>query len=312
MATEVVKIVDPGCGREADYTSLAAWVAGEQRDLPAASETAVAECRATANMPDTAYVHLSGFVTDADHPITIRTGPDGGHRHQGIRGSGYWLALNDASGGLGRTFDCCQDFVRLEGIGFDLSYTGSTEAISLEPVAFVTGKANGGESDHSGSHRLDTVAVFSEWGGITVDYGEPGYFTAENLTVACGTSHAALRLMGLFGEAKISNSVLVGGGLTRAMLTGRDYFKNCYVTGGFNPSSHIECCAANTASGPPGLQCIPYDDSTFVCTTLGAEDLHPAPGSPLSHILNPAGSAPMTNNRKYTTLTAVDQTNREI
>jgi len=290
MATEVVKVVDPGCGSDADYTSLAAWVAGEQRDLPAAAETAVAECRATGDATDTAYVHLSGFVTDADHPVTIRTAPDGGHRHRGVRGSGYWLKLNDTCGGSGRTFDCCQDHVSIEGIGFDLSYVGETS--SLHAVTFVTGTDSGGESDNGGSHRLDIVAVYSEWGGITVEYGETSDFSAVNLIAACGTSHAALQLVGLFNEARIYNSVLVGGGLTRAMLTGRDYFKNCYATGGYNSSSDLERCASNTTSGSPGLQNVPYDNTTFVCTTLGAEDLHLAPGSALSHILNPADSAP--------------------
>lgn len=289
MSTEVVKIVDSGCGSDADYTSLAAWIAGEQRDLPAADEIAVAECRATGGVRDTTYVHLSGFVTDADHFIIIRTAPDGSHRHQEARGSGYWLVLNDACGGCGRIFDCCQDHVRIEGIGFDLSYVG--EATCLEPVTFVTGTASGGESDSGGSHRLDSVAVYSEWSGLSVEYGETSSFSAVNLVVACGTSHAALRLVGFFNEAWIYNSVLVGGGLTRGMLTGIDYFKNCYVSGGYNPSSDIEDCASNTASGSPGLQDIPYDDNTFVCTTLEAEDLHLVAGSPLSHILNPADSA---------------------
>ena len=74
MATEVVKIVDPDNGAGADYTSLSAWEAGEEKDLQQADEIAVAKCRCTSGSADTDYVVIDGsWNTDADHYIKIWT-----------------------------------------------------------------------------------------------------------------------------------------------------------------------------------------------------------------------------------------------
>ncbi len=67
MATTVIKTIKPAGG---DYTSLAAWEAGEQRDLVTLNEIAVAECYA---MSDTTRVLVDGWITDAAHYIRIYT-----------------------------------------------------------------------------------------------------------------------------------------------------------------------------------------------------------------------------------------------
>ena len=67
MATEVIKTVKPSGG---DYSSLAAWEAGEQRDLVAADEIAVAECYA---MSDTTPVEVNGWTTDVTRYVKICT-----------------------------------------------------------------------------------------------------------------------------------------------------------------------------------------------------------------------------------------------
>jgi len=83
MATEVVKIVDPDNGPGTDYTSLAAWEAGEQRDLVAADEIAVAKCRCTNGSADATTVTIEGWTTNSDCYIKVWTDPDEGYRHDG-------------------------------------------------------------------------------------------------------------------------------------------------------------------------------------------------------------------------------------
>lgn len=82
MATTITKIVDPDNGAGTDYTSLLAWEAGEQKDLVAANEIAVAECRCTGGSAD-GNVQTHGWTADIDHYIKIWTEPNGGYRHLG-------------------------------------------------------------------------------------------------------------------------------------------------------------------------------------------------------------------------------------
>lgn len=72
MATEVIKIVDPGNASGTDYTSLNSFESGEQRDLVTANEIAVAECRSSNGAVDTTAVTFAGWTTDADHYIEVR------------------------------------------------------------------------------------------------------------------------------------------------------------------------------------------------------------------------------------------------
>jgi len=90
MATEVVKIVDPG--GTGDYTSLSAFVTGEARDLVTADEISVAKCRCTNGNADSSAVTVDGFTTDSTHYVKIWTDPSdtggdgrgGSYRHLGI------------------------------------------------------------------------------------------------------------------------------------------------------------------------------------------------------------------------------------
>jgi|GEM_PF-2248730 len=95
MATEVVKIVDTGGG--GDYSSLAAWEAGEQQDLVTADEIAVADCRCTTGAADTTAMTIDGWTTDDTRYIKIWTDPDQGYRHDGKwNTSAYRLEVSGA------------------------------------------------------------------------------------------------------------------------------------------------------------------------------------------------------------------------
>lgn len=75
MPAEVVHIIDPDGGPGTDYPSLAAWNLDQARDLVAADEIAVAECRSTGGTADTEDFEIDdalGWVTDATRGIIIR------------------------------------------------------------------------------------------------------------------------------------------------------------------------------------------------------------------------------------------------
>ncbi|MDZ7611400.1 MAG: LamG-like jellyroll fold domain-containing protein [Candidatus Moranbacteria bacterium] len=82
-ATESASIVDPDNAAGTDYTSLNAWETGEERDLTASGEIAVATCRSTAGSADTTAVAIDGWTTDSDNYIKVWTDPSEDYRHDG-------------------------------------------------------------------------------------------------------------------------------------------------------------------------------------------------------------------------------------
>ncbi len=87
MATEVTVIVDPDGGAGYDYTSLAAAIAGEARDLVTADEQLTITCRCTGGTAD-GPATVSGFTTDATRYVKIWTDPSESYRHAGTYPSG--------------------------------------------------------------------------------------------------------------------------------------------------------------------------------------------------------------------------------
>lgn len=81
MATESKTTIKPS-GQGGDYTSLSAWEAGEQADLVAADQYAVASIDGDwSGGADTTYVDINGWTTDATRYIEIRT--ETSARHSG-------------------------------------------------------------------------------------------------------------------------------------------------------------------------------------------------------------------------------------
>lgn len=119
MATEVIKTVKSSGG---DYTSLAAFEAGEQRDLVTADEIATARCF---SFTDTAFANFDGWTTDATRYINVET--DGNSRHNGKwDDSKYKLEVNAAT--VARVFE----YVHFTGLQIASSYVGSsTTCISV-------------------------------------------------------------------------------------------------------------------------------------------------------------------------------------
>jgi len=114
MATTVIKTVKPSGG---DYTSLSAWEAGEQRDLVALNEIAVAECY---SMSDTTACVINGWITDATRYIRIYTPTS--ERHAGKWNPAKYRLEQSANWA---TLENYEDFVRFEGLQVDNTATGS-------------------------------------------------------------------------------------------------------------------------------------------------------------------------------------------
>jgi hypothetical protein len=89
MATVITKTIKPSGG---DYTSLSNWEAGEQANLVALNEIAVAECY---SMTDTTKVNINGWTTGANNYIEIYTPLS--ERHKGVwDDSKYILSIASA------------------------------------------------------------------------------------------------------------------------------------------------------------------------------------------------------------------------
>jgi hypothetical protein len=118
MATTVTKIVDPDNGTGTDYTSLSAWEAGMQKDLTAADEISVAECRCTSGTADSTAVAIDGWTTDATRYIKIWTNPSGGYRHLGAAydATKYRLAISLAHQASAILVQ--EDYVKIIGLQF--------------------------------------------------------------------------------------------------------------------------------------------------------------------------------------------------
>lgn len=114
MATEVVKVVDPDNGTGTDYTSLNAWEAGEQEDLPTTDKIAIAKCRCTGGSADTTAVVIDGWTTDETRYIKIWTDPSENYRHNGKwNNNKYRLVVAKR---YYAPLEVKEDFVRIEGL----------------------------------------------------------------------------------------------------------------------------------------------------------------------------------------------------
>ncbi|MCR4283820.1 MAG: chitobiase/beta-hexosaminidase C-terminal domain-containing protein [Parcubacteria group bacterium] len=106
-ATESIKTIrEDGTG---DYTSLSAWEAGEQRDLTATDEIAVARIEGTWTNPDTTAVTIDGWTTDATRYIRIYTAPEA--RHTGKWDTGRYMLQAG-----GNTLNIQEQYTRIDGL----------------------------------------------------------------------------------------------------------------------------------------------------------------------------------------------------
>lgn len=136
MATEVTVIVDPDGGAGYDYTSLAAAIAGEARDLVTADEQLTIKCRCTGGTADGAAT-INGFTTDATRFIKIWTDPSESYRHTGTYPSGNKYRIETTGSGI----VVSDNYVRILGIaiGVTVASGGSGRGVRVDNYTVGTG-----------------------------------------------------------------------------------------------------------------------------------------------------------------------------
>lgn len=139
MATEVTVIVDPDGGAGYDYTSLAAAIAGEARDLVTADEQLTIKCRCTGGTADGAAT-VNGFTTDATRYVKIWTDPSESYRHAGTYPSGNKYRIEATGGSAVLTVSSIN--VKVEGLAVKNSATTGTGYPSCFYVKMASGRVS--------------------------------------------------------------------------------------------------------------------------------------------------------------------------
>jgi hypothetical protein len=164
MPTTIVKTVKPAGG--GDYTSLAAWEAGEQADLVGLDQIRVAECYPGT---DAAWggVEVSGWNTDANRYPVIRAAPGAEARFPWDATAQYTLWTPETWGTF--ALDLAAPFARVERIAVD------TERLGLY---FATGGRASGVVVRSSDNGAEGFRVWAD--GVTVRNCVAWYFNPSD------------------------------------------------------------------------------------------------------------------------------------
>lgn len=263
MPTTITKTVKSAGG---DYTSLSAWEAGQQADLPTADQIQVAECYA---FQDTTSVIINGWTTDATRYIVI-TVPIA-QRHAGIRSTTQYNLRTSTS--FGNALSCAEDFLRIQGL--QIKNVGASSPIGLR----LDGAAG---SDH----RVFDTLIYDNTGT-----NGDACFVATTIT--------PIFLNCVFmNNTRDGLSIGAGGGQTGycyncvSVNNGSDGFtvaafqvlnsKNCYAGGNggndfdtpVNATHNKTTCHSEDATGNTTTAFSTSSGAFFTNVTAGSEDVH--------------------------------------
>lgn len=268
MATEVTKVVASSGG---DYTSLNAFEAGEQRDLVAADEIAVASC---ANFEDTTKTIFAGWTTDSTRYIKVVA--------QDVHGSGG--AYSTSAYRLTTTASpTCTITSRTHLEGIQLRNTGtntnsSALSISSSSVGRLTNCILRNNDNSSGvaamtlSSSADCLAVNT----VFIARGTSGWgIKAQAATIACS----------------LYNCIAVGQGTRAVRLSdagSSGTIGNCYGSSGSGQVYELGAgvtlttsAASDTTGDPAALDSVPFTTAVFQNVTSGSENLRHKKGTAL-------------------------------
>lgn len=177
-ATEVVRTVKPS-GQGGDYTTMAAWEAGEQRDLTAMDEIAVAEISGTWSTPDTTAVTIDGWTTDATRYIKIYTTAEARHPGKWDEGKYRRESNND------NAIVINEDYVRFDGLQLKITAAdnNSNRALNISSVTsdaneiwisncIIRGVLSGTSNANYGILTSANSYVIKIWNNIVYDWGK--------------------------------------------------------------------------------------------------------------------------------------------
>lgn len=262
MATEVVKTVGTG----GDYSTIAAFLTGETRDLVSADEIAVAECFSETFSGQVTF-YAGSWVLDSTRRIVIR--PASGHEHGGIRGAGpVFTSTGDAT--------------------FYLYGIATITLIGLEIINTAAGLAARSIYCPNPSGALIVRECFcaseSQTGSAaTVDIRSSGITNLEfiNNVVLGGAWGADLRLPS--GSASIYNNTVHAGGNYGLLVAAGHIIKNNAslgtATADFFQGSASSNKNASEDGSAPGTNEQTIGSADF--ENIASDDYHPASGSAL-------------------------------
>ena len=240
MATEVVSVVrSDGLG---DYTTLAAWIAAEQRDLIAADEIAVAECAGTVAVN---YINIStAWNCDETRYVEIR--PLAGEEYDPVADTGFKIAQSGQYGFVMRSsvhiriigpFKCYDDGIMIRGSAAGIinnSSGGTGRTYVRDGFFYGTVLGNGVSTSRSLAEncRISDLVNTSTW------YLAQTY-TLKNVTTISGQISGPYSGQIIIRSCDCTNCVIYN-----ETVGGYDNFYAC--TGDYNASNDTSAPGANS------------------------------------------------------------------
>lgn len=268
MPTESLKTIKPS-GQGGDYTSLAAWEAGEQADLVTADLYAVAEIQGDwSGGPDTSAVVISGWTTDATHYVEIRA--DAANSATADWDATKYILENTTS-----PIVVGVDFLRVVRVQFSLgSSTASRKVFDVSSVGsptatYVDGCLFRGHG-YSGAYSI----------GLYIFDATANVYATNCVSFNHGTNStsAAYRLNSQ-NQTVLYNCTAYGSYYGFRQSSGTVIAKNCIsqnatvdFSGTFDAASDYNCDEDGTAPGANSVT------GTVTFVAVGSDDYHLASG----------------------------------
>ncbi len=242
-----------------DYTTLAAAITGEEKDLIGLNRQLDIEVYGT---PGGATI--SGFTTDSAHFVRIYTPPS-------ERTTGKWDSTKcNLEASSGDVLKISDKFVTIEG----LQILSNVNPFGSRVSAVVVDSAADGAVINISKCILRGGAqglVIRPTGTATVNVWNSLVYGNSGNAVWNNASGAALNLY---------SSTVIGGpngyGVHRS--NGSAIVKNCYARASTGQAyagvSTLVTSASSDDTGSPGLRGVPYDATNFLNVTAGSEDFH--------------------------------------
>lgn len=229
MAAEVVKTIRASGG---DYTSLSAWVAGEQRDLVAANEIAVAECYNDWPTGLGDSVTVSGFTANSDCYPVIRTPTSERHTGKLKDTEGNYTGFTLTSSAWNSQTLALSDYVVIEGVAF-VNFSGGLSARCIHTT--------------SSTSKIHCCIVSAPGGGVGISSrGEISFSIAHD----CSTGFRCI-----LSDTIVTNCTSIGNSSGFSILDNRTVdLRNClaannatadFILGSSSTANH---CASSDAT----------------------------------------------------------------
>src|SRR3990172_5304724 len=247
MPTEIIKTVKPSGG---DYSSLSAWEAGEQGDLPTLDEIHTAECY---SMQDTIAVIINGWDTSAIRYLKVYT--PASERHDGKWNTGkYYLDITS-----GYALDIYETDAHVEGIQIDGNGTNLTNYViraTRNKISYCISK----DAGTSGYYTDPLTTQF--WNDIAFDCNGAGFYLGSG---------------GYFYNCTAKDNAGIG----FQRFGGTPTLKNCLsdnVGADYSGAMTVSYCASGDATADDNGGAGNRINQTFTFVNEAGDDFHLASG----------------------------------